>query len=170
MCSLHFFFHWNLGSDAIIINTCDESEVKGDKASDDSNHNTENGESKMIDEIETKENNANDVVVVVKEENQNMVENYAENDDSNYAVVRNVIGELKGVYNEFLTQMKLVQKDLIRAAKYDELESKVWLSTKKKKKKPFENFQFEINPNSFDKPVDKHDARIAIAAEGASAT
>lgn len=126
---LRFVFHLS-DSDAIIIS--DESESKTDKASDDSNHNnTENGESKVIDEIESKENNANGVVVVVKEENQNTVDIYNDNIDDdddnekNMKIFRNVIGELKGVYNEFLAQMKLVQKDLIRAAKYDELESKV---------------------------------------------
>lgn len=112
------------GSDAMIISTHgDSTGIKTDKSSDDSNHNSENGENKVLDEIQSKENNANDVIV--KEENQNTVDNFSRNDEMDLAVLQNVIDELKGVYNEFLAQMKLVQKDLIRAAKYDELESKV---------------------------------------------
>lgn len=108
----------------MIISTNDDStEIKTDKSSDDSNHNSENGETKVLDEIQSKEYNANDVID--KEEKQNTVVNYSRNDEMDLAVLQNVIDELKGVYNEFLAQMKLVQKDLIRAAKYDELESKV---------------------------------------------
>lgn len=107
----------------IIITHDDSTGIKTDKSSDDSNHKSENGESKALDEIQSKENNANDVIV--KEENQNSVESYIKNDEMDLFVLQNVIDELKGVYNEFLAQMKLVQKDLIRAAKYDELESKV---------------------------------------------
>lgn len=46
------------------------------------------------------------------------------NDDSE-SDVRCVIGELKEIYNQFLMQIKLLQNDLARASKYDELESKV---------------------------------------------
>lgn len=107
----------------MIISSHDDSTgIKTDKSSDDSNHNSENGENKVLDEIQSKENNANDVIV--NEENKNIVDNYSRN-EMDIAVLQNVIDELKGVYNEFLAQMKLVQKDLIRAAKYDELESKV---------------------------------------------
>ncbi|XP_031640152.1 sarcolemmal membrane-associated protein [Contarinia nasturtii] len=107
----------SIASDTMIINNCEEIATK---SADDSNHNTENGESKVINEIETKESNANDVVVV-NEENQNSLET---NDDSQVNAVRDLIVELKDMYNEFLLQIKLVQKDLIRSAKYDELESK----------------------------------------------
>lgn len=106
-------------SDAIIISNCEENAAKSD---DDSNHNTENGESKVINEIENKESNANDVVNV-KEENQNCLE--TNDEDSQLNAVRDLIVELKDMYNEFLLQIKLVQKDLIRSAKYDELESRV---------------------------------------------
>lgn len=106
-------------SDAIIISNCEETAAKSD---DDSNHNTENGESKVINEIENKESNANDVANV-NEENQNCLE--ANDEDSQLNAVRDLIAELKDMYNEFLLQIKLVQKDLIRSAKYDELESKV---------------------------------------------
>lgn len=117
-----------------MISNCDEQETKSAAAAaaaaaaadDNSNHNTENGEIKGITEIDaTKEDNANDVVVVDKEANQNSLDT---NDDDNQLMivaVRDVIQELKEMYNEFLLQVKLVQKDLIRSAKYDELESKV---------------------------------------------
>ncbi|XP_055314376.1 sarcolemmal membrane-associated protein [Sitodiplosis mosellana] len=108
----------SIESDAILISNCEESAAKSD---DDSNHNTENGECKVISEIETKESNANDVVKV-NEENQNCLETTDEDSQSN--AVRELIVELKNMYNEFLLQIKLVQKDLIRSAKYDELESK----------------------------------------------
>lgn len=76
----------------------------------------------MITEIDTKEDNANDVTD--KEANQNSLDTISD-DDSQLNGVRDVISELKEMYNEFLLQIKLVQKDLIRSAKYDELESKV---------------------------------------------
>lgn len=76
----------------------------------------------MITEIDSKEDNANDVSVA-KEDNQNSL---AESDDDSQSnAVRDLISELKDMYNEFLLQIKLVQKDLIRSAKYDELEQKV---------------------------------------------
>lgn len=75
----------------------------------------------MISEIEIRESNANDVVV--DEENQNSLDTIDE--DSQLNAVRDLIIELKDMYNEFLLQIKLVQKDLIRSAKYDELESRV---------------------------------------------
>lgn len=49
--------------------------------------------------------------------------------DIDLATFRSVIGELKELYNEFLLQIKLMQKDLSRAAKCDELESKVRIIT-----------------------------------------
>lgn len=116
--NLNTFF---AASDTIIINNCEEIATK---SADDSNHNTENGETKVINEIETKESNANDVVMVVNEENQNSLES-TDDENSQLNAVRDLIGELKEMYNEFLLQIKLVQKDLIRSAKYDELESKV---------------------------------------------
>lgn len=128
--SLSLFIHLSSVSDTILINNCDEQVAKSAAAAaaaaadDDSNHNTENGEIKVITEIDTKEDNANDVVVD-KEENQNSLDT---NDDDNHVMivaVRDVIHELKEMYNEFLLQIKLVQKDLIRSAKYEELESKV---------------------------------------------
>lgn len=76
----------------------------------------------MITEIDTKEDNANEVVND-KEANQNSLD--TSDDDSQLDGVRDVIRELKEMYNEFLLQIKLIQKDLIRSAKYDELESKV---------------------------------------------
>lgn len=76
----------------------------------------------MISEIDTKESNANDVAAV-NEENQNSLDTCDE--DSQLNTVRDLIVELKDMYNEFLLQIKLVQKDLIRSAKYEELESKV---------------------------------------------
>lgn len=57
------------------------------------------------------------------EENQNSLDTSEE--DSQLSAVRDVIVELKEMYNEFLLQIKLVQKDLIRSSKYDELEAKV---------------------------------------------
>lgn len=106
-------------SDTILISDCEESAAK---SADDNNHNTENGESKVITEIDSKENNANDVILT--EENQNSLATCNE-DSSRLSAVRDIISELKEMYNEFLLQIKLVQKDLIRSAKYDELESKV---------------------------------------------
>lgn len=76
----------------------------------------------MITEIDTKEDNA--IEVTDKEANQNSLDTISD-DDSQLNGVRDVISELKEMYNEFLLQVKLVQKDLIRSAKYDELESKV---------------------------------------------
>lgn len=105
-------------SDTILISNCEEP---AEKSADDNNHNTENGESKVINEIDSKEDNANDVVN--EEENQNNLE--AGDENSQLSTVRDVIIELKEMYNEFLLQIKLVQKDLVRSAKYDELESKV---------------------------------------------
>lgn len=60
-----------------------------------------------------------------KQENDKREDNNAEID---VATFRSVIGELKELYNEFLIQIKLMQKDLSRASKCDELESKVCIS------------------------------------------
>lgn len=57
-----------------------------------------------------------------KQENDKHEEN---NVDVDVATFRCVIVELKELYNEFLIQIKLMQRDLSRAAKCDELESKV---------------------------------------------
>lgn len=60
--------------------------------------------------------------------NRNKQENEQREDKNtevDVATFRSVIGELKELYNEFLLQIKLMQKDLLRAAKCDELESKV---------------------------------------------
>lgn len=61
--------------------------------------------------------------MAANEENQNSLDTSEE--DSQLSAVRDVIVELKEMYNEFLLQIKLVQKDLIRSSKYDELEAKV---------------------------------------------
>lgn len=106
-----------LASDTLISN-CEEPATK---SADDSNHNSENGETKVITEFDSNEDNANEVAD--KEANQNSLD--TSDDDSQLSSVRDVIRELKEMYNEFLLQVKLVQKDLIRSAKYDELESKV---------------------------------------------
>lgn len=106
--------------DTILITNCEESAAK---TADESNHNTENGEDKVANEIGPKEDNANDVVDKEKENNQKTVDT---GDEVNQlGAVRDVIVELKDMYNEFLLKIKLVQKDLVRSAKYDELESKV---------------------------------------------
>lgn len=60
-----------------------------------------------------------------KQENDKREEENAEVD---VATFRSVIVELKELYNEFLIQIKLMQKDLSRAAKCDELESKVCIN------------------------------------------
>lgn len=103
-------------SDTIIISECEETATK---SADDNYHNTANGESRVINEIaDTKESNTN--VVVVREEQENNPDG-----DGQLAAVKDLIIELKDIYNEFLLQIKLVEKDLICPAKYDELESKV---------------------------------------------
>lgn len=76
----------------------------------------------MITEIDSKEDNANDVLVATEDNQNSLAES---DDDSQLNAVRDLISELKDMYNEFLLQIKLVQKDLIRSAKYDELEQKV---------------------------------------------
>lgn len=58
------------------------------------------------------------------EANQNSLDT-SEEKDVELSAVRDLIVELKEMYNEFLLQVKLVQKDLIRSSKYDELEAKV---------------------------------------------
>lgn len=79
----------------------------------------------MITEIDTKmEDNANEVVVDM-EANQNSLDTNDDDSQMMIVAVRDVIHELKEMYNEFLLQIKLVQKDLVRSAKYEELESKV---------------------------------------------
>lgn len=101
----------------------------------------------MITEIDAKkEDNANKMVVD-KEANQNSLDTNDDDSQMMIAAVRDVINELKEMYNEFLLQIKLVQKDLIRSAKYDELESKV---RETKRMQPFRisfiplHFQFLI--------------------------
>lgn len=87
----------------------------------------------MITEIDTKmEDNANEVVVDM-EANQNSLDTNDDDSQMMIVAVRDVIHELKEMYNEFLLQIKLVQKDLVRSAKYEELESKVntWCIWKK---------------------------------------
>lgn len=81
--------------------------------------------STISDGNQNNENNENNDDVS-KDGNQNKQENNDDDDDDvDVTTFRNVIGELKEIYNEFLSQIKLMQKDLTRAAKYDELESKV---------------------------------------------
>lgn len=46
-------------------------------------------------------------------------------DSIDLTTLRNIVIQLKEMYIEFLNQIKLIQKDLIRKSKYDELESKV---------------------------------------------
>lgn len=59
-----------------------------------------------------------------QESNQNSLV-ICNDDDNSLTAIRAVFSELKELYNEFLLQVRLIQKDLIRASKYDELESKV---------------------------------------------
>lgn len=103
------------------MNNCDEAEHK---SGDDSNHNKDNGDCKMVDD--TKEANANDIRMAESHTENNVINNGdGIDEDHDAATVRSIFGELKELYNEFLLQVRLVQKDLIRASKYDELESKV---------------------------------------------
>lgn len=101
-----------------MINNCDETEHR---SNDDSNHNKDNGDCKVIED--TQETNANDVLPVEQHAENNVANNVADDEDA--TMIRGIFVELKGLYNEFLLQVRLVQKDLIRASKYDELESKV---------------------------------------------
>lgn len=104
-----------------MINNCDGAEHKSD---DDSNHNKDNGDCDSLDE--TKEANANDIRMAESHTENNVANNGdGIDEDHDAAAIRSIFGELKDLYNEFLLQVRLVQKDLIRASKYDELESKV---------------------------------------------
>lgn len=52
-------------------------------------------------------------------------ENSQQCESIDLSVLRNIVTQLKEMYIAFLNQIKLIQKDLIRKSKYDELESKV---------------------------------------------
>lgn len=90
----------------------DKASMKSDQSVSgtisDGNENTE----------ETNDGNRNEQDAEMKQGEEKAVEIDA-------SVFRTVITELKELYNEFLIHVKLLQKDLVRAAKYDELESKV---------------------------------------------
>lgn len=94
-------------------------ETNGETENDE-NLNSENGQSKVELENESKENNANDAIE--NDGNQNKQPVYIDDSQSN---VRCILAELKEMYNQFLIQIKLVQNDLTRASRYDELESMV---------------------------------------------
>lgn len=144
-----------------MIKNCDEAEHK---SNDDSNHNKDNGDCKVIDD--TKEANANDVHVIDEQHNEN---NVANDDDQEAAMIRGIFGELKDVYNDFLLQVRLVQKDLIRASKYDELESKV--RRKIAMGLSLSGVRAHINNNwlSLSLAVYWYNVRASVAAEGKTA-
>lgn len=56
---------------------------------------------------------------------QEMEKHEGKHSEIDVTAFRSVIGELKELYNEFLVQIKVMQKDLLRTSKCDELESKV---------------------------------------------
>lgn len=93
--------------------------------------------------------------------NQNKQVN--DDNDIDVSTVRNIIADLKAMYNEFLTQIKLKQKDLIRAAKYDELESKVNISIALIRRETNPWFSFPFTDNQYNARATK-----GATAQGAS--